>query len=89
MMTSPVPTSQTDRYTFDEARSRNGTSTTARSFANVVLVAAGAAAAYVVLSNPRGRRIARRLVRMWLGASVPVYLLAEAGRAWVEAGRRA
>jgi hypothetical protein len=65
------------------------TSTTARSFANVVLVAAGAAAAYVVLSNPKGRRIARRLVRMWLGASVPVYLLSEAGRAWVEAGRRA
>ena len=65
------------------------TSTTARSIANVVLVAAGAAAAYAVLSNPRGRRIARRLLRTWLGASVPVYLLAEAGRAWVEAGRRA
>ena len=107
-MTSPVPTSQTDRYTFDEASSRNRTSpvptphnrggsdepkswngagTRARSFANVVLVSAGAAAAYVVLANPKRRRIARRLVRMWLGASVPVYLLAEAGRAWVEAGQ--
>ena len=64
------------------------TSTTARSIANVVLVAAGAAAAYAVLSNPRGRRVARRLVRAWLGASVPMYLLAETGRAWVEAGRR-
>jgi hypothetical protein len=89
MMASPVPASRTDRYTFDEARSRNGTSTTARTVANVVLLTAGAAAAYAVLSNPKGRRIARRLVRMWLGASVPMYLLAEAGRAWVEAGRRA
>jgi hypothetical protein len=65
------------------------TSTTARSIANVVLVSAGAVAAYAVLSNPKGRRIARRLLRTWLGASVPMYLLAEAGRAWVETGRRA
>ena len=63
------------------------TSTTARTVANVVLVSAGLAAACVVLSNPRGRRIARRVVRNWLGASVPMYLLAEAGRAWVETGR--
>jgi hypothetical protein len=65
------------------------TSTTARTIANVVLVSAGAAAAYVVLSDPRGRRIAQRLLRVWLGASLPMYLLAETGRAWVEAGRRA
>ena len=63
------------------------TSTTARSIANVVLVSAGAAAAYAVLSNPKGRRVARRLLHTWLGASVPMYLLAEAGRAWVETGR--
>jgi hypothetical protein len=63
------------------------TSTTARALANVVLVTAGAAAAVAVLSNPKGRRIAGRLLRVWLGASVPVYLLAETGRAWVEAGR--
>ena len=65
------------------------TSTTARSLANVVLVSAGVAAACVVLANPKGRRIARRLLRVWLGASVPMYLLAETSRAWVEAGRRA
>jgi hypothetical protein len=89
-MTSPVPTSDPPRHTFDTAGRRNGTSTaTARTIANVVLVTAGAAAAYAVLSNPKGRRLARRLLRMWLGASVPMYLLAEAGRAWVEAGRRA
>lgn len=65
------------------------TSTTSRTIANVVLVSAGAAVAYAVLSNPQGRRIARRLLRTWLGASVPMYLLAEAGRAWVETGRHA
>jgi hypothetical protein len=57
--------------------------------ANVVLVSAGIAAAWVVISNPRARRIASRLVRAWLGASVPAYLLAEASRAWVQSGRRA
>lgn len=88
-MTSPVPASDRHRHAFEEARSRNGTTDTARTIANVVLVTAGAAAAYAVLSNPKGRRLARRLLRMWLGASVPMYLLAEAGRAWVEAGRRA
>ena len=88
-MTGPVPTGRADRQTFDEVRGRNGTSTTARTVANVVLFAAGAAAAYAVLSNPKGRRIAQRLLRTWLGASVPMYLLAEAGRAWVETGRRA
>src|SRR5262245_53777236 len=36
------------------------TSTTARTVANVVLVSAGAAAAWAVLSNPRRRRIAGR-----------------------------
>lgn len=62
------------------------TSTTARTLANVVLVSAGVAAAWVVLSNPRGRRLVSRLFRAWLGASVPVYLLAETGRAWVQSG---
>ena len=65
------------------------TSTTARTVANVVLVSAGAAAAYFVLSKPQGRRAARRLLRTWLGASVPLYLLTETGRAWVQSGRHA
>jgi len=64
------------------------TSTTARTVANVVLVSAGIAAVCVVLSNPRGRRIAGRLVRLWLGASVPTYLLAETTRAWAQSGQR-
>jgi len=28
-------------------------------------------------------------IRRWLGAGVPMYLAAEAGRAWMESGRRA
>lgn len=82
-MTSPVPTSVADKPSW------NGTSTWPRTVANVVLLSAGATAAYFVLSDPRGRRVARRLLRAWLGASVPLYLLAETGRAWVQSGRRA
>jgi hypothetical protein len=88
-MTSPVPTPAGRHNASGEARSWNGTSTWPRTVANLVLVSAGVAAAYAVLSDPKGRRIARRLLRVWLGTSVPMYLLAETGRAWVEAGRRA
>ena len=62
---------------------------TARTTANVVLAAAGLAAAYVVLTTPPLRRLAFQAVRVWLGASVPVFLLQETHRAWVESGRAA
>ena len=88
-MTSPVPTAPADRHVVDASRSWNGADTQARTIANVVLISAGVAAACVVLANPTARRVAQRVVRNWLGASVPMYLLAQAGRAWVEAGRRA
>mgnify|MGYP003581329785 CR=1 FL=1 len=88
-MARPVPVDRTDGSVVDAAVRWNGTNPAARTTANWVLVSAGLAAAYLVLSNPKGRRVARRLVRMWLGASVPMYLLAETGRAWVQAGRRA
>jgi hypothetical protein len=61
----------------------------ARTVANVVLVAAGVAAAYVVLKNPPLRRFALRGAELWLGASLPVYLVATTRRAWVESGSRA
>jgi hypothetical protein len=61
----------------------------ARTAANVVLMSAGAAAAYVILTKPRLRRLAFQLVRFWLGASVPVFLLNQARESWVESGRRA
>jgi len=66
----------------------NGTSTTARTLANVVLVSAGVTAAYFVVTRPRLRRIAFTAVRAWLGAGIPAYLAAEIGRAWVESARR-
>ena len=63
------------------------TGTTARSVAEVVLAAAGVAAAYVVYTTPPLRRLAVGATRLWLGASVPEYLLRQVGRAWVESGR--
>ena len=65
------------------------TSTTARTVANVVLVAAGVAAAFVVVTTPPLRRLAVRGARLWLGASVPAYLLDATRRAWVESARSA
>ena len=63
------------------------TSANARTVANVVLVSAGVAAAYVVITTPPLRRLAVRGLRLWLGASVPAYLLREVGRAWAAVRR--
>jgi hypothetical protein len=65
------------------------TDATARTVANVILVSAGVAAAYLVMTTPPLRRVALRAVRLWLGASVPVYLANQAREAWVESGRPA
>jgi hypothetical protein len=65
------------------------TSATARTVANVVLASAGVAAAYVVLSTPSLRRYALQAARLWLGASVPGYLVSQIRQAWVESGRAA
>jgi hypothetical protein len=61
----------------------------ARTVANVVLVTAGVAAAYVVLRTPSLRRLAVQAARVWLGASVPAYVIDQTRRAWVESGRAA
>jgi len=61
----------------------------ARTVANVMIASAGVAAAYVVLTRPPLRRLAFQAVRVWLGASVPVFLAEEARRAWVESARAA
>ena len=63
------------------------TGPTARTVANAVLATAGVAAAYVVITTPPLRRLAVRAIRVWLGASVPIYLITQAGRAWTESGR--
>jgi hypothetical protein len=61
----------------------------ARTAANVVLAAAGIAAAYVVITTPPLRRLAVRGMQIWLGASVPVYLANQVRHAWVESARPA
>jgi hypothetical protein len=65
------------------------TDANARTVANVILVSAGVAAAYLVITTPPLRRVALRAIKVWLGASVPVYLANEAREAWVESGRPA
>jgi hypothetical protein len=61
----------------------------ARTAANIVLAAAGIAAAYVIITTPPLRRLAVRAARVWLGASVPVYLASQIHAAWVESARAA
>ena len=65
------------------------TSTNARTVANVVLASAGVAAAYVIITTPPLRRVALRVARIWLGASIPVYGANQVREAWVESGRPA
>ena len=60
------------------------TSETARTISHALVLTAGVAAAYVVITTPSLRRFALRAARIWLGASVPVYLAREVHRAWVE-----
>jgi hypothetical protein len=63
------------------------TSANARTVANVVLASAGVAVAYVIVTRPPLRRLALQGLRLWLGASVPGYLLDQTRQAWVESGR--
>jgi hypothetical protein len=59
----------------------------ARTLANAVLASAGVAAAYVVITTPSLRRLAVGATRLYLGGSIPAWLLKETGRAWVESER--
>jgi hypothetical protein len=61
----------------------------AHTTANVVLAAAGLAAAYVVMTTPPLRRLAFLAARIRLGASIPAYLVGETRRAWIASGRAA
>ena len=54
----------------------------ARTVANAVLVSAGVAAAYVIVTTPPLRRLAGAATRLWLGASLPVFLMTQAREAW-------
>jgi hypothetical protein len=61
----------------------------ARTVANVLIASAGVAAAYVVLTTPPLRRLATQALKLWLGTTVPVYLVETTRQAWVESGRAA
>jgi hypothetical protein len=63
------------------------TDANARTAANLLLLSAGMAAGYVVMTKPPLRRLAFRALQYWLGASVPVFLLTQAREAWAESGR--
>jgi hypothetical protein len=63
------------------------TETNARTTANVLLAAAGMAAAYVIVTRPRLRRLALRMARLWLGVSVPAYLVNQVRQERLESGR--
>jgi hypothetical protein len=54
-----------------------------------MVVTAGVAAAYLLVTRPPLRRLAFSALRIWLGASLPVYLANEVRDAWIEAGRPA
>ena len=62
------------------------TSANARTAANVVLATAGVAAAYVIWTTPSLRRLALRGARLWLGASIPMYLASQTREAWAASG---
>jgi hypothetical protein len=63
------------------------TSANARTVANVVLISAGLAAAYVVITTPPLRRLALRGVYLWLGTSIPGYMTNQVRQAWLESAR--
>jgi hypothetical protein len=65
------------------------TEANARIAANAVLASAAVAVAYVVLTTPPLRRLAVRATRLWLGASVPMFLADQVRRAWMESAPRA
>ena len=60
-----------------------------RSAATAVLGIVAVMAGYFILTDPRLRRAAFRLVKVGLTATLPGYLFAEVSGAWKETGRRA
>jgi hypothetical protein len=63
------------------------TSANARTVANLVLISAGVAAAYVVITTPPLRRLALRGLHLWLGASIPAYMTSQVREAWMQSAR--
>lgn len=65
------------------------TRSAARAVANVVLLSAGIAAAYVVVTTPPLRRLAANGLPWWLAAGVPAYIGSQVRQAWLRSGRTA
>jgi len=65
------------------------TASNARTAANVVVASGCVAAAYVIVTTPRLRRLALLAIRVWIGTSVPAYLAGEIRQAWLESGKAA
>jgi len=63
------------------------TSANARTVGNVVLISAGVAAAYVVITTPPLRRLVLRGIQVWLGASIPAYMTSQVREAWAQSAR--
>jgi hypothetical protein len=63
------------------------TSANARAVGNVVLISAGVAAAYVVITTPPLRRLVVRGFQLWLGASIPAYVTSQVKEAWAQSAR--
>jgi hypothetical protein len=61
----------------------------ARTVANLVIASAGITAAYVVLTTPPLRRLAMQAARVWLGTTVPAFLVQTTRTAWMESDRAA
>lgn len=56
--------------------------------ANVILAAATVAAAYVILRNPRLRRLTWQLARQYAAAPIGIWGAALVREAWQDSGRR-
>lgn len=61
---------------------------TATAVADVVLLAAAGAAAWVILRDPRLRGLALRLLRTLVATTIPAYLAREVRTAWEASGQR-
>ncbi|HSL20853.1 MAG TPA: hypothetical protein VK886_04915 [Vicinamibacterales bacterium] len=61
---------------------------TATRVANVVMIAAAGAAAWVVLRDPRRRRGAARLLKALAAGPLPAWFVRELRTAWEESGQR-
>jgi hypothetical protein len=59
----------------------------ARTTANIVLIGAAAGTAFVVMRDPKLRRLVFQLARTWVRGPLALWAIAEVRRAWLESAR--